>query len=166
MLLEYLTRTAQQSDLVLPTTSFFEEEDLHVSFWHHWLSLNQKILPTFFEAKSDLQIACELTEKLNSLHPGFSNFSADKGPMEWIEEEISPQIKELYVLDSAFDLSMGPHKRRKETPSPTWKYSFSPLQPEISPQVESSSDFPYQLLTPQSLLKFQILAIIIKIVNG
>lgn len=150
----YLTRTAQQSDLVLPAASFFEEEDLHVSYWHYWLSLNQKVLPAFFEAKSDLQIARELTRKLNHLRPGFSNFPADKEPKDWIEGEISPRVKELYALDNAEDLSKRPHKRKKEALASAWKYHFSSPQPDVFASGRQEHDLPYRLLTPQSLLKF------------
>jgi len=148
----YLTRTARQSDLVLPSTSFFEEDDLHVSFWHYWLSFNQKVLPVFFESKSDLQIARELTWKLNDLQPGFSNFPADKEPKDWIEGEISPEVKELYALNNAWDLRKRPYKRKKEALAPAWKHHFSPPQPDVFASIEH--DFPYRLLTPQSLLKF------------
>lgn len=150
----YLTRTAQQSDLLLPASSFFEEEDLHLSFWHHLLSINEKALPAFYEAKSDLQIARELTKKLNSIKPGFSNFPAEKEPSEWIEEEISPRVKDLYSLKNASDLKIKPHKRKKALISPTWRYHFPSPRFEIFQQSVTSSNHPYLLLTPQSLLKF------------
>lgn len=151
----YLTQTASQSDLVLPAASFFEEEDLHLSFWHHWLSLNQKVLPAFFEAKSDLQIARELTKALNSLRPGFSDFPAEKTPEDWIEQELSPRVRELYGLDNIWDLAQKPYKRKKEPLSALWKYRFSPPQPDAFSKVDAGKEsYPYRLLTPQSLLKF------------
>lgn len=150
----YFTRTAQQSDLVLPASSFFEEEDLHLGFWHHWLSINEKVLPTFYEAKSDLQIARELTNKLNAMSPGFSNFPAEKEPSQWIEEEISPLIKELYSLQNASELKIKPHKRKKSFTSPAWRYSFPSPQLELLQQSATPLNHPYRLLTPQSLLKF------------
>ncbi|MGI1659037.1 MAG: molybdopterin-dependent oxidoreductase [Desulfitobacterium sp.] len=163
----YLNSTARQSDLVLPAASFFEEEDLHVSLWHHWLSLNQKVLPAFYEAKSDLQIARELTVKLNELRPGFSNFPSEKAPWDWIEGELSPEVRELYALEDPADLKKRSYKRRKEMPSTDWIYCFAKPQPDLFTQNHFSSQeadftkmtsapakFPYNLLTPQSLLKF------------
>ncbi|AET68648.1 anaerobic dehydrogenase, typically selenocysteine-containing [Desulfosporosinus orientis DSM 765] len=150
----YLTRTAEQSDLLLPASSFFEEEDLHLSFWHHLLSINEKSLPAFYEAKSDLQIARELTQKLNSIYPGFSNFPADKEPSQWIEEEISPQVKDLYALENASELKFKPHKRKKEPISPTWRYHFPSPQFEVFKGAITTLNHLYKLLTPQSLLKF------------
>ncbi|HHY26101.1 MAG TPA: molybdopterin-dependent oxidoreductase [Desulfitobacterium dehalogenans] len=153
----YLNSTARQSDLVLPAASFFEEEDLHVSFWHHWLSYNQKVLPAFYESKSDLQIARELTRKLNELRPGFSNFPAEKEPWDWIAGELSPEVRELYALEDPADLQKNSYKRSKEPLSPDWSYRFPEIRPQRFKDVgerDSSLLFPYHLLTPQSLLKF------------
>jgi len=153
----YLTQTVKHSDIVLPASSFFEEEDLHISFWHHWLSINQKILPAFFESKSDLQISRELTRKLNFLQPGFSNFPSDMEPMDWIEKELTSHVKELYGIEHSADLIKNAYKRKPKQLASTWKYRFSPPQPEIFPSIDFSSSvlpFPYRLLTPQSLLKF------------
>lgn len=153
----YLNSTARQSDLVLPAASFFEEEDLHVSFWHHWLSFNQKVLPAFYEAKSDLQIARELTRKLNELRPGFSNFPVEKEPWDWIEAELPPAVRSLYALDDPADIRKHSHKRQKQNPASDWTYHFPKVQPQVFKQTietDSSGLFPYHLLTPQSLLKF------------
>lgn len=153
----YLNRTAQQSDLVLPAASFFEEEDLQVSFWHHWLSYNQKTLPAFYEAKSDLQIARDLTRRLNTLRPGFSNFPSDKEPWDWIEGELSPEVRELYALEDSAELKKRSFKRKKVVKSSNWVYRFPRIQrPQAfaATEVADSSQLPYHLLTPQSLLKF------------
>lgn len=164
----YLSRTVRQSDLILPAASFLEEQDLHLSFWHHWLSLNQKVLPAYYEARSDLQIARELTRKLNGLRPGFSNFPEEKEPWQWIETELSEQIREVYTLADPVDLNKRSYKRRKTAPVPDWIYSFPRPQPWLFSRAESESEcspgsnfntnsaarYPYYLLTPQSLLKF------------
>jgi len=148
----YLTRTAEQSDLILPAASFFEEEDLHISFWHHWLSMNQKVLPAFYQAKSDLQITRELVAKLNTLQPGFSDFPVEKEPLQWIESEFTSHIYDLYGLDNPSILYEHPVKRKKEENHSSWKYVFAkPLFDVFRP---SEQQYPYLLLTPQSLLKF------------
>ena len=40
----FLTDTALYADIVLPAASFFETMDIHVSYWHYYLSLNQKAI--------------------------------------------------------------------------------------------------------------------------
>lgn len=149
----HLTRTVMQSDIVLPATSFLEEMDMHQSFWHNWISINQRVLPPFYEARSDLQIARDLTKKLNEVCPGFSNFPVDLKPEDWIGKELSPYVQELYGLESALDLRDRPFKRKKEASPILWKYRFSPPEPSVFSPVELSGP-PYHLLTPQSLLRF------------
>lgn len=154
----FMTDTAKQSDLVLPAASHFEEEDLNVGYWHHWLAINQKTIPPFYEAKSDLKIARELTRKLNELSPGFSNFPAELEPMDWIEMELSEKVKELYGIHSYKDLLDGPKKRMKASWDETQKFTFidgnditSLLEAQHS--KERNPSYPFRLLSPQSLLK-------------
>lgn len=156
----FLTKTAEQSDIVLPAATHFEEEDLHVGYWHYWLSINQKAIPPFYEAKSDLKIARELTTKLNELSPGFSNFPAEKEPMDWIKEELTPEIMELYDIKSYKDLLVGPKQKKTSSiflAEEEKIHLFSPEKIEDGGQfIEAftkENECTYQLLTPQSLLK-------------
>ncbi len=156
----FLTKTAVQSDIVLPAATHFEEEDLHVGYWHYWLSINQKAIPTFYEAKSDLKIARELTTKLNELSPGFSNFPAEKEPIDWIKEELTPEMMELYNIESYKDLLVRPHHKKKSKIFLEQDKKIRLLSPEKIVEGESynksfakEKECPYQLLTPQSLLK-------------
>lgn len=153
----YMTKTAEQADMVLPAKSHFEEEDLHVSYWHYWLSLNQKAIPSYFEAKSDLEIARELTKKLNTLSPGFSNFPYEKEPMDWIREELTPEIQELYDLNGWADLLKKPHKKKVKDHPISEGMVFQLYCPEklMNKHVEESEEDQdvYRLLSPQSLLK-------------
>lgn len=157
----FMTETGKHSDLVLPAASHFEEEDLHVGYWHHWLSINQKTLPPFYEAKSDLKIARELTKKLNELSPGFSSFPHQLEPIDWIEKELSKEIKKLYGLQSYKDLVLGP-KHRKDIRNGEIKSGFSFInQNEMRSMLEEhykeshckNQAYPFRLLSPQSLLK-------------
>ena len=155
----YLTKTAKQSDIVLPAASHFEEEDLNIGYWHYWLSINQKAIPPYYEAKSDLQIARELTKKLNELSPEFSNFPYEKKPIDWIKEELSPEIMGQYGLSSYEDLLEGPRRKIEIAHSIVNLEKFK-LLPAIEAhsydqdQVETlQKPLTYRLLTPQSLLK-------------
>lgn len=158
----YMTETAKHSDLVLPAASHFEEEDLNVGYWHHWLSINQKAILPFFEAKSDLKIARELTSKLNELSPGFSTFPADLEPLDWIEKELSPEIKKLYGIHSYKDLLESPRHRIYEDDSLSAeanKFSFinsdeiEQLIADVKFDDHKEKQYPFRLLSPQALLK-------------
>ncbi|MGD8191583.1 molybdopterin-dependent oxidoreductase [Brevibacillus ginsengisoli] len=152
----FLTKTAEQSDLVLPASTHFEEEDLNVGYWHHWLSYNQKAIPPYYEAKSDLQIARELTRKLNELSPGFSNFPSDKEPLDWIREELTEDIRIKYGISDYQDLLKGPHDKILVSPplSGEQKFQFVSLKELSFTDTESlNQSEAYRLLSPQSLLK-------------
>lgn len=156
----FMTDSAKYADLVLPAASHFEEEDLNVGYWHHWLSINQKTIPPFFEAKSDLKIARELTQKLNEISPQFSTFPYDLEPIDWIKRELNDDIKTLYGINSYRDLLEGPKPRKKsqehERGFPfTHVFSNDFSTPgQISTEMDQQKDaFPFRLLSPQSLLK-------------
>lgn len=155
----YMTDTAKSSDLILPAASHFEEEDLNVGYWHHWLSINQKAITPYFEAKSDLMIARELTKRLNELSPGFSDFPYELEPIDWIEKELTTEVKKLYGINSYRDLLNGPRHRQdlnKDGKYTTEEFSFSiPSEKKLlSYQEEQEKNlYPYRLLSPQSLLK-------------
>lgn len=152
----YMTKTAEISDIVLPAATHFEEMDLIVSYWHHWISINEQSLAGYFESKSDLQITRELTNKLNERSPGFSTFPSELEALDWIQKELSPEIQELYGIQDYTDLLSGPHLKKPEKIPAKEKFSFNIL--DVSGYLENikvqkdSLLFPYQLITPQSLL--------------
>ncbi|ALC91313.1 dehydrogenase [Bacillus sp. FJAT-18017] len=155
----YLTKTAAQSDLVLPAATHFEEEDLNVGYWHYWLSLNQKAIPSYFEAKSDLQIARELTRRLNEKSPGFSNFPSEKEPIDWIRAEITPAVMDRYGINR-FEQLFEKAFQKQEMPGlvEDGQLSFRFFSPEASGDAQPlDTALPerdgYTLFTPQSLLK-------------
>ncbi|WP_017754706.1 molybdopterin-dependent oxidoreductase [Calidifontibacillus oryziterrae] len=153
----FMNETTKHSDIVLPAASLFEEEDLHVGYWHHWISINQKAIDPFFEAKSDLQIARELTKKLNELSPGFSDFHYELEPIDWIKAELTPHIKQLYSLDSYEDLVSSPHPRIDDYDKRKSKefHFIKPINKAnlYDDQTNEGAVYPFRLLSPQSLLK-------------
>lgn len=148
----YMTNAAKMSDIILPAASHFEEEDLNVGYWHHWLAINEKAIPPYFEAKSDLQIARELTKRLNELSPGFSDFPYDLEPIDWIKKELTPEIKKIYGISSYKDLLDGPQHRKQIETVCEEAFSFH-IPKKWNPDVQDKKPYPYRLLSPQSLLK-------------
>ena len=49
----FMTDTADYADIVLPATSFFEHFDINVSYFHQYLSLNEKAIEPVGESKSN-----------------------------------------------------------------------------------------------------------------
>jgi len=60
----FLTDTALCADIVLPATSFFETMDIHISYWHYYLSLNQKAIEPIGEAKSNSEVFRQIAKKM------------------------------------------------------------------------------------------------------
>jgi len=64
----FMTDTADFADIVLPATSFFEHFDINTSYFHQYLSLNEKAIEPLGEAKcnSDLFRALAAAMKLTA----------------------------------------------------------------------------------------------------
>lgn len=163
----FMNETTAQSDIVLPAASPFEEYDLHRSYWHQWVAINQKAIPPFYEAKSDLEIARNLTEVLNKLHPNFSSFPYHLTALAWIAAELTPEILEMLGVTQWEELLQGPRKlKTSEVPwhdqgfqtktgkfelySAVAKQNKHPAMARFQEQ-ETNLSYPLRLLTPQSL---------------
>lgn len=160
----FMTRTARISDLVLPAASHFEEVDLNVSYWHHWLALNEKALPPYYEAKSDLEIARMLTRRLNACSPGFSNFPYELTAEDWLAGEFTPHVLAAYGLTSWEDLKSAPHRYQGAIPWQDKKFQTAsgkfelysreakeqklPALSKFSPP--KTGDYPLRLISPQN----------------
>jgi anaerobic selenocysteine-containing dehydrogenase len=163
----FMTQTAEKSDIVLPAASHFEELDFNVGYWHRWVGINEAAIAPYFEAKSDLQIARELSAKLNELSPGFSTFPSELTPEEWIEKEFTPHVLDLFELSSWHDLKHGPHKLSLDL-NPWQGLQFKTKNKKFSlyttegkeenfpaiPRYKSLAppgEYPLRLITPQHL---------------
>ncbi len=111
----YMSHTAKMSDIVLPGTTHFEAMDLHVSYWNHWLSLNQKAIEPYYESKSDLDIVRGLVQRLNQKEVGFSSFPSEWEAVDWIKQEIeSDVVRERYGIQSWEQLLERPYRLRSQ----------------------------------------------------
>jgi anaerobic selenocysteine-containing dehydrogenase len=60
----FQTDTADYADIVLPATSFFEHFDIHASYFHQYLSINEKAIEPLGEAKSNSELFRALASSL------------------------------------------------------------------------------------------------------
>lgn len=163
-----LTETAKYADIVLPTTTFFEEEDVVASYWHHLVSFNEKAIDPYYESKSDFTIASELSRQLNAKRPGFSSFDGELSIEEYIDQEFNAKIYRLLNIDHWSELIKKPKEamlddvawQSLQFKTPTGKYEFHsetalkdghPALPEYKPSMKPSEALPYWLLTPHTL---------------
>lgn len=127
-----MTETAASSDLVLPAASFFEDYDLNFSYWHNWVSINEKAIPNFYEGKSSLEIMRMLAGRLNQFSPGFSTFPAGFSSLDLIRKGLNQDVKRLLDIANWRELLKGPRRLNvKPLPwvdniflTPSRKYEF------------------------------------------
>jgi len=72
---QFMTDTARQADIILPSKNMFEQSDIIGSYWNPYVQLRQKVLEPMGEVKPETEIYYHLAHKL-----GFEK--------EWIEENI------------------------------------------------------------------------------
>ncbi|NLL18132.1 MAG: molybdopterin-dependent oxidoreductase [Clostridia bacterium] len=162
---QFFTPTAEQSDLVLPTTTHFEELDVVSSYWHHWVGLNEQAIKPYYESKSDLEIAQVLAKTLNSLEPGLSAFPCEASAESLLDGEFNQELYNLLGITHWRELEKGP--RRANLPKTAWenkvfktpsgKFEFFsrralhrglPAMAELKPGLKPGAKYPYLFLTP------------------
>ncbi len=98
---QFLTETAELADLVLPATTYLEEDDLVASYGHNWLSLVNRAAPPRGEAKSDQEIYALLADRLG-LDLGLPPVAGPAAPPAGVQE-----LRNL-VLSRLAPLGLGP----------------------------------------------------------
>ncbi len=76
----FLTETAKHSDVVLPTTTFLERNDIVLPNSGNYLLFSNKVADPIWESRNDYDIFCKLSERL-----GFLNeFSEGRDEEAWL----------------------------------------------------------------------------------
>lgn len=168
---QFMTESTKYSDMVLPTTTSFEEIDIVPGYWHHWLSFNEQAIKPLHQAKSDLEIAMMVSRKLNQLEPGSCSFPHEGSPESFLEREFDARTYELMGLAHWSELKKSPVRVRIpfvswenhvfETPSGKYEFYSERARKEglpALPVIEEvrkedplrEAEFPYRLLSPHS----------------
>ncbi len=141
---QFLTDTAECAHLVLPVTTFLEDEDLAFSGSHFTASVTQPVIPAPGEVKSDLAIYQALAEAL-----GFGQGMAGTAA-EWIDRAVTPwndngwSYQVLKEGSQVFpEAERLPYKGGKfETPSERFLF---PTSTPIAPAIDD--EFPLRLVS-------------------
>ncbi len=138
----FLTDTADLAHLFLPATTFFEEEDILVSWGHNWIGPVNKVIEPLGEARSDLRIVQDLATRL-----GLEDRMAGT-PREWLTRVLAPMeragLSVAQVMEGPVRCPVAPmvafadHK----FPTPSGKFEFTDRM-----QGNRQTDSPYHLLT-------------------
>jgi anaerobic dimethyl sulfoxide reductase subunit A len=165
-----LTPTAQHCDVVLPTTTFLERDDIVFPWCGNYLLFSNQAVSPLPEAKNDYDIFCELADRLGFL----SDFSEGKSAEEWLksfaaDSEVSDyeEFKRTGIHMGADQLRVGlsdfvadPQAHPLDTPSGRVEISstayaetgYSPI-PECR-ILQTTDGYPLRLVTPHP--KFRI----------
>lgn len=100
----FLTSTAMMSNLVLPTTTHFEELDIVPSFWHNSIALNEQAITPYYQSKSDWNIMRELAKRLNKYDPDVCSFPLHSSEEEYLNSQFNEKVRNLYHIHSISDL--------------------------------------------------------------
>jgi len=115
---QFFNQTVEQADIVLPVTTFFEEWNVNVSYWHYWLSLNEQAVKPLHEAKSDIEIAAALSKHMNELAPGSCTFPTTVDTKDWMAQEFNQKELDMFGISSWEELRKGPVKAKLTSSAP------------------------------------------------
>lgn len=82
----FLTDTARLADLVLPTTTLLEDDDVLGAYGHHYLGVSKPVVPPPGESRSDLAIVQALANRT-----GLDDVVAGS-PREWKRRLVNPKL--------------------------------------------------------------------------
>ncbi|GHH99895.1 molybdopterin-containing oxidoreductase family protein [Neobacillus kokaensis] len=162
----FLTPTAQMSNLVLPTTTHFEEMDVVMSWWHNELALNEKAISPYYESKSEWSMMKELALRLQQLSPELCSFPIHYSEEEYLNAQFNDKVFSRYSVQSVSDLR-GSSTVAANLPKTAWDdrqfdtktgkfqfYSEAAKQANQQPmgiftEVKMpTNDYPFWLMTP------------------
>jgi anaerobic selenocysteine-containing dehydrogenase len=171
---EFITDTAREADIILPSKTFFEQSDLITAYWHSYLQFRQKVLDPPGDVRPETEIYWQLgkrlgytdlaLEKAGIPRPGESE-ALLKEALEQVNQEhgsalslerlaarplLAPGTQEIAFDDLVFATPSGKIELFSEEAVLRW--GVDPL-PRWSPPLESalrskSSRYPLQMLTP------------------
>lgn len=101
---QFMTATAQCADLVLPATTYLEENDVMYGHGHSYIGPVNAAVPPRGEAKSNMAIFQDLARRL-----GFGDALAGE-PWDWIARAWSPLEKQGITME---EVKKGPVRRKQ-----------------------------------------------------
>lgn len=167
----FMTPTAQMSNLVLPTTSHFEELDIVESYYHKEIALNEKAINPYFESKSEWNIMKEIALRLEDSLPDKCSFPIHVSEEEYLNSLFTKEVYDNYFIKNVGDLKQKGYtsraartvweKRKFATKSGMYEFysanaeenGFVPL-PLFVDGLSPTKEHPFWLMTPHSSYTF------------
>jgi len=109
----FLTETALYADIVLPAKSSFENTDFYTSYWHHYIQLQQPVIESYGESKSNVEVFRLLAKGMN-----FSETAFDDTEAELIDQALETPTNP-YIHEINFDVLSKKQYVKAEVEFPT-----------------------------------------------
>lgn len=145
---QFMTPTAQMSNLILPTTTHFEEIDIIVNWWHREIALNEKALSPYYESRSEWWIMTELAKRLNEQLPLLCTFPIYSSEEEYLNAQFNHEVFQRYSIKNLSDL-----KERRMTgdlSDTRMNECYTSKAKDFNPRMGElpSKDYPFWFITP------------------
>ena len=140
----FMTDTAQRANVVLPAASFAEHTDLHFSYWHDYVQINNQAIAPVGEAKPNSWVFREIARRMGYREPCF----------EQTDEQVIREALAGTRLDFE-ELRRGPVLNRDQRRTsfddgvfPTASGSLELAAPQFTPCHDDGHR--YRFITPKS----------------
>jgi len=158
----FMTPTALMSNLVLPTTSHFEETDIVISNWHGKMALNEKAISPFYESRSEWNIVTGLAKKLNEHFSFTCSFPIYSTEEEYLNAQFNDHVFACYSvknldeikekLDSTTLSKVNALEQQSNLESDDSRFYFTTIvEKNIHSKFQSkgpTTEYPFWLITP------------------
>lgn len=101
---QFLTPTAKMSNLILPTTTHFEEMDIIVNDWRNKISFNDQAIPPFYQSKSEWKIMNELAIRLKKSHEDMCSFPIYRSEEEYLNAQFNEEVSKRFFVKNMSEL--------------------------------------------------------------
>jgi anaerobic selenocysteine-containing dehydrogenase len=140
----FLNDTAQCANVVLPATTFAEQMDLHFSYWHDYVQVNNQVIDPVGESRSNFRVVNEIAKRMGYTDPCF-----DQSDREVLEEALAGTRLSLDDLERGpvFDGDME-HTSYEDHKFGTPSGKLELIEPRYTAYGDTAH--PYRLLTPKT----------------
>ncbi len=159
---QFLTPTARFADILLPATTFLEHDDIYRGLGHTALTVGQRVLEPFAEARSNNRLVCDLAERLGAQHPGFQRDEPalldavlQRGKQgRWAEASARGFIESHNAIPAGAGFTGFPQPDGRFRFKPDWAalgpyHQGMPAVADYWPNVEAAdAEHPFRLITP------------------
>ena len=107
----FMTPTAKIANLVLPTTTHFEEMDILTNDWHNGINFSEKALRPYGECLSEWEIMNEIAKELKKTTADISSFPIHSSEEDYLNAQFTEEVHKCYFSRDLSDLM------KREAPS-------------------------------------------------